>query len=45
MVEKRVSDLFVTTNSSVRIKIEGKIMPVGKTELTLAAAQGVMTEE
>jgi twitching motility protein PilU len=34
MVEKKASDLFITTNSPVRIKIEGKIMPVGKTEMT-----------
>ncbi|MCA1799081.1 MAG: PilT/PilU family type 4a pilus ATPase [Xanthomonadaceae bacterium] len=49
MVEKSASDLFFTTNSPVRIKIEGKIVPVGKTiltsELTRAAAYGIMTEE
>lgn len=49
MVEKNASDLFFTTNSPVRIKIEGKIVPVGKTmltpELTRAAAYGIMTEE
>ena len=49
MVEKKASDLFITTNTPVRIKIEGKIMPVGKTEmtpeLTRAAAYGLMTEE
>ena len=34
MVEKEASDLFLTANSSVKIKIEGKIMSVGKTILT-----------
>jgi twitching motility protein PilU len=49
MVEKKASDLFITTNSPIRIKIEGKIIPVGKTdmtpELTHAAAMGIMDEQ
>ena len=34
MVEKNASDLFFTTGSPVKIKIEGKVQSVGKTELT-----------
>ncbi len=34
MVEKQASDLFFTCYSPVKIKIEGKIMPVNKLELT-----------
>jgi twitching motility protein PilU len=34
MVDKRASDLFFTTNSPVMIKIDGKIMPVNKLDLT-----------
>jgi len=34
MVEKRASDLFFTCHAPVKIKIEGKIMPVNKLELT-----------
>ena len=34
MVDKRASDLFFTTYSPVMIKIDGKIMPVNKMELT-----------
>ena len=49
MVDKSASDLFFTTESPVRIKIEGKLVPVGKTvmtpELTRAAALGIMTAE
>ncbi len=49
MVEKKAADLFFTTNSPVRIKIEGKLIPVGKqvldSDATRAAAYGVMTEE
>ncbi len=49
MVEKKASDLFITTNTPVRIKIEGKIMPVGKAvmtpDVTRAAAYGIMNEE
>ncbi len=49
MVEKDASDLFLTTESPVKIKIEGKANPVGKTvltgELTKAAAYGIMNEQ
>lgn len=34
MVEKQASDLFFTTYSSIKIKIEGQIMSVNKTKLT-----------
>jgi twitching motility protein PilU len=46
MVEKKASDLFFTVDSPVRIKIEGKISPVGKTPLSAdmvqAFAYGIM---
>lgn len=49
MVEKDASDLFITTDSPVKVKIEGKATPVGKTiltgELTKAAAYGIMSEK
>jgi twitching motility protein PilU len=48
MVEKEASDIFLTTNSPIKIKIEGKASAVGKTvltpELTKAAAYGIMNE-
>jgi len=34
MVEKNASDLFLTTNSPTKTKIEGVAVPVGKTSLT-----------
>jgi len=34
MVEKKASDLFFTTHAPVMIKIDGKIIPVNKLELT-----------
>ena len=49
MVEKRASDLFLSPFAPVKIKIDGKIMPVNKLELTPKmihqAAMEVMTEE
>ena len=49
MVEKEASDLFLTTDSPVKVKMEGKATPVGKTiltgELTKAAAYGIMSEK
>lgn len=48
MVEKKASDLFITVGSPIKIKIEGKAAPVGKTvldsNLAQAAAYGVMNE-
>lgn len=48
MVDKSASDLFFTTNSPVKIKIEGKATSVGKTmltgELCKAAAYGIMND-
>lgn len=48
MVEKDASDLFLTVNSPVKVKIEGKATSVGKTtltgELTKAAADGIMND-
>ena len=49
MVEKKASDLYFTTNAPVKIKIEGKQVPVGKTlltpELVRDAAYGIMSEK
>lgn len=49
MVEKEASDIFLTTNSPIKIKIEGETTSVGKTvltgELTRAAAYGIMNEQ
>ncbi len=49
MVEKDASDIFLTTDSPVKIKMEGKASSVGKTvltgELTKAAAYGIMNEK
>ena len=49
MVEKNASDLYFTTNAPVKIKIEGKQVPVGKTLLTAEmvkeAAYGIMSEK
>ncbi|MCK5431725.1 MAG: Flp pilus assembly complex ATPase component TadA, partial [Gammaproteobacteria bacterium] len=46
MVEKNASDLFITVDSPVKIKLEGQATPVGKTILTgdicKAAAYNVM---
>ncbi|MCC5793977.1 MAG: PilT/PilU family type 4a pilus ATPase [Chromatiales bacterium] len=49
MVEKRASDLFMTCFAPVKIKIDGKIIPVNKLELTpkmvWQAATELMNEE
>ncbi|MBL1142142.1 MAG: PilT/PilU family type 4a pilus ATPase [Proteobacteria bacterium] len=49
MVEKDASDIFLTVNSPVKIKMEGKASSVGKTvltsELTKAAAYGIMNDK
>ncbi|MEJ2601911.1 MAG: PilT/PilU family type 4a pilus ATPase [Gammaproteobacteria bacterium] len=49
MAEKKASDLFFTSYSPVKIKIDGKIRPVNKLELTpkmvRQAALELMTEE
>ena len=48
MVEKKASDLFLTCYAPVKIKIDGKIMPVNKLDLTpkmvRQAAMELMTE-
>ena len=48
MVEKKASDLFLTCHAPVKIKIDGKIMPVNKLDLTpkmvRQAALELMTE-
>ena len=48
LMEKKASDLFFTADSPVKIKLEGRVTSVGKTELTPdlveAAAYGVMDE-
>ena len=49
MVEKEASDLFLTANAPVKIKIDGKIISVGKTilspEATNKIAHSVMNKE
>ncbi len=49
MIEKEASDIFLTTDSPVKIKMEGKVTSVGKTiltgELTKAAAYGIMNDK
>jgi twitching motility protein PilU len=49
MVEKKASDLFLTCFAPVKIKIDGKIMPVNKLDLTpkmiRQAAMELMSEE
>jgi twitching motility protein PilU len=49
MVEKKASDLFLTSFAPVKIKIDGKIIPVNKLELTpqmvRQAAMELMTQE
>ena len=49
MVEKNASDLFLTCHAPVKIKIDGKIMPVNKLDLTpkmvRQAAMEVMSED
>jgi len=48
MVEKNASDLFFTTDSPVKLKLEGQVSSVGKTllngDLTRAAAYGLMKD-
>ncbi|MDX1527526.1 MAG: hypothetical protein R3337_02790, partial [Gammaproteobacteria bacterium] len=48
MVEKNASDLFFTSGASVKIKIDGNVQSVGKTELTpelvRSAAFGIMND-
>jgi twitching motility protein PilU len=48
MVQKNASDLYLTVNSQVKIKLEGQAVPVGKTSLTndmtREAAYGVMND-
>ncbi len=48
MAEKKASDLFMTPNAPVKIKIEGRIIPVNKTVLTASVIKstvlGIMTE-
>ncbi len=49
MVEKTASDIFFTSNSPIKIKIEGKMVNVGKTVLDAAtvkaAAYKIMNED
>lgn len=48
MVERNGSDLFLTTGSPIKVKLEGKITTIGKTVLTndicKAAAYNIMNE-
>jgi len=49
MVEKKASDLFFTANAPIKIKIEGRIIPVNRQVLTAdqvrQAAYGLMNQE
>jgi len=49
MVDKRASDLFFSSYAPIKIKIEGRIMPINKQMLTpdvvRQAAYGLMTQE
>jgi twitching motility protein PilU len=49
MVEKKASDLFFSSNSPIKIKIEGQIIPVNRQVLTAEqvqqAAYGLMNQE
>src|SRR3982751_4931958 len=49
MVERKASDLFFTSNSPIKIKIEGSILPINKQVLTpetvRQAAYGLMTPD
>src|SRR5512144_2961348 len=49
MVEKKASDLFFTSNSPIKIKIEGQIMPINRQVLTAdqvrQASYGLMNQE
>jgi twitching motility protein PilU len=49
MVEKKASDLFFTSNAPIKIKIEGKILPVNRQILTQdqvrQAVYGLMNQE
>ena len=49
VVEKDASDLFITVGSPVKVKLEGKAAPVGKTvldgDMCKAAAYGIMNEQ
>jgi twitching motility protein PilU len=49
MVEKRASDLFFTSNSPIKIKIEGQIKPINRQVLSAEqvrqAAYGLMNQE
>jgi len=49
VVEKNASDLFITVGSPVKVKLEGKAAPVGKTVLDSnmckAAAYGIMNDK
>jgi len=49
MVERKASDLFFTSNSPIKVKIEGQIMPINKQILTpetvRQAAYGLMTPD
>jgi len=48
MVEKNASDIFLSVNSPVKIKMEGSAVPVGKTvltaDMTREAAYGIMND-
>ena len=49
MVERKASDLFFTSNSPIKVKIEGSILPINQQVLTpetvRQAAYGLMTPD
>ena len=49
MVERKASDLFFTSNSPIKIKIEGQIMPINRQVLSAEqvrqASYGLMNQE
>src|SRR5688500_244751 len=49
MVERKASDLFFTSNSPIKVKIEGSILPINKQVLTpetvRQAAYGLMSPD
>jgi len=49
MVERKASDLFFTSNSAIKVKIEGQMMPINKQilspESVRQAAYGLMTPD
>lgn len=43
MAQKKASDMFITTNKEPSLKIDGMLVPVGKTKLNLEQARELVT--